>query len=87
VLFLHHFRASSVLKADIYQNFFEFAPVIAFCDAMGIEPQTVTSAQHRLPFLLNLLDSCGFIEQQINSIELSSTLSPDLQRIIKEIIS
>lgn len=52
-----------VKKAFIYENFFQFEPVQNFCDAMGIEPATSESAKHRCPFLLNILECCGILEQ------------------------
>lgn len=87
VAFLFKFGRRNIIKNDIYQNFFNYPPVIAFCDRMGIEPQTVASAQHRLPFLLNLLDSCGLLEQRISSVSLSSEPPHELRVIFEEIIN
>lgn len=62
--FLGEFPEDRVSKNDIYRGYFEFPSVIAFCDEVGIEPQTEESARHRCPFLLNVLESLGKIGQE-----------------------
>ena len=66
--FLGEFPEGPIAKADIYRGFFDFDKVVAFCDEMGIEPQTEESARHRCPFLLNILESLGRIEQATHHI-------------------
>jgi hypothetical protein len=61
--FVASFTNDVIAKSDIYGRFFHFQPVIDFCDEVGIEPQTAESAEHRCPFLLNVLESLGQIKQ------------------------
>lgn len=73
------YRIASIPKADIYDGFFDFQPVLDFCDEMGIEPATEEAARHRCPFLLNILESCGVLTQTPRTINLQSlALSGDL---------
>jgi hypothetical protein len=62
--FLGEFPDDRVAKDEIYRGYFEFPGVVAFCDEVGIEPQTEESARHRCPFLLNILESVGRLEQE-----------------------
>lgn len=72
-------RAASVQKSDIYDDFFDFQPVVDFCDEMGIEPATEEAARHRCPFLLNVLESCGVLTQSAKAVNLNAlALSGDL---------
>lgn len=66
--FLGRFPEDRISKGDIYRGFFAFPAVLAFCDEMGVEPQTVESARHRCPFLLNILESLDRIEQDTNTV-------------------
>lgn len=52
-----------VSKAQIYKEFFGYPEVLEFCDLVGIDPASEEGAKHRCPFLLNVLESIGFIEQ------------------------
>lgn len=73
------YRAASIQKTDIYDGFFDFQPVLDFCDEMGIEPATEEAARHRCPFLLNILESCGVLTQTARTINLQRlALSGDL---------
>jgi hypothetical protein len=56
-------RRASVERAEIYRDFFNAPFVKQFCDQEGIEEATEEAARHRCPFLLNVLESCGIIEQ------------------------
>jgi superfamily II DNA or RNA helicase len=56
-------RRISMERSGIYQEFFNTPFVQQFCDQEGIEEATEEAARHRCPFLLNLLESCGIIEQ------------------------
>jgi hypothetical protein len=68
-----------VEKAKIYENFFQSPSVERFCDAMGIEPGTHESAKHRCPLLLNILESCGVLEQEASHVRLLKlAISADL---------
>lgn len=62
--FLGQFPEDRVAKNDIYEGFFSFGPVVEFCNQVGIEPQTDESARHRCPFLLNILESLGRLDQE-----------------------
>jgi hypothetical protein len=66
--FLGQFPEDRVAKNDIYEGFFDFGPVIDLCNEVGIEPQTEESARHRCPFLLNVLESLGRIEQGVSHV-------------------
>ncbi|MGH6836179.1 MAG: restriction endonuclease PLD domain-containing protein [Methylocella sp.] len=68
-LLYHQERTTTVRKARIYETFFTSRPVIDFCDAVGIELQTLESAKHRCPFLINILESCQIVEQSTHDIE------------------
>lgn len=73
------YRTASIQKADIYDGFFDFQPVLDFCDEMGIEPATEEGARHRCPFLLNVLESCRVLTQTAKAINLQRlALSGDL---------
>jgi superfamily II DNA or RNA helicase len=62
-------RKKIITKNDIYQGFFK-APFIAnYCDQNGIESATDTGAEHRSPFLLNILEALGIIKQGRSDIE------------------
>ena len=52
-----------VNKTQIYKEFFGYPEVLEFCDLVGIDPASEEGAKHRCPFLLNILESIGFIEQ------------------------
>lgn len=75
----HVERARVVTKSNIYENFFQSKAVVAFCNEMGIEPATHESAKHRCPFLLNILESCGVLNQTATSITIEKlVLGPAL---------
>jgi hypothetical protein len=62
-------RKATIPKSNIYQGFFK-APFIAnYCDRNGIEAATDTGAEHRCPFLLNILEALGVIKQDRSDIE------------------
>src|SRR5690606_17010154 len=55
---------------SVYRNFFETPFVAGYCDRNGIEAATEAGAQHRCPFLLNILEAMGIIVQRVSDIEL-----------------
>ncbi len=61
-------RKQDIAKSDIYKGFFEAPFVRAFCDQNGIETATEEGAKHRCPFLLNILETLGIIEQTRTNI-------------------
>lgn len=63
-------RKKTITKRSIYDGFFKASFVATYCDQNGIETATVSDAEHRCPFLLNILESLGIIEQETSSIEL-----------------
>lgn len=62
--YLGQFPEDRVAKNDVYRGFFSFEPVVEFCNEVGIEPGTEESARHRCPFLLNILESLGKLDQE-----------------------
>jgi len=67
--FLNQFPDDQIAKNDIYRGFFNFDPVVEFCNEVGIEPGTEESARHRCPFLLNILESAGKIKQATRHVQ------------------
>lgn len=71
--FLYHIaRRKEVEKAFIYENFFEAPFVKQFMDQEGIEEATPEARVRRLPFILNLLDSIGVIDNGRQSVTVNS---------------
>ncbi len=62
-------RKKVISKANIYQGFFTAPFVANYCDQNGIDAATETGAEHRCPFLLNILESLGIIIQNRSDIE------------------
>lgn len=56
-------RNKSVQKLKVYTEFFQAPFVKAYCEMQGIDPPTDEAAKHRIPFLFNMLEVCGIIEQ------------------------
>lgn len=56
-------RKETILKADIYKGFFKAPFVKMYCEQNGIDIATEEGARHRCPFLLNILEAIGLIEQ------------------------
>ena len=63
-------RKEKISKKSIYQGFFKAPFVSRFCDQNGIEIATDSGAEHRCPFLLNILESIGILEQTQSEITL-----------------
>ncbi len=57
-------RKKKIPKRSIYEGFFKASFVAAYCDQNGIETATQSGAEHRCPFLLNILESLGIIRQR-----------------------
>lgn len=62
-------RKKIILKSSIYQGFFNAPFIASYCDQNGIEAATETGAEHRCPFLLNILEALGIIKQGRSDIE------------------
>lgn len=58
----------SSVKKDIYINFFKSPAVTKYCERNGIDPPTESGAEHRLPFLLNLLQTMGILHFEKSEI-------------------
>lgn len=61
-------RVVETPKKSIYSSFFKSPAVLEYCDRNGIEPPTNTAAEHRVPFLLNVLESIGVIRTDRSNI-------------------
>jgi len=68
-------RKLTVTKADIYRRFFASPDVAEYCDQRGIEGATEEGARHRCPFLLNVLEAIGLLEQNRNTVTLKTFLA------------
>ena len=72
-------RKQIISKADIYKGFFNSHEVARYCNQNGIEVATEEGAKHRCPFLLNVLEAIGILENRRNEVELKIFLvSPKL---------
>jgi hypothetical protein len=67
-------RRKSILKSEIYSRFFKTPFVMEYCDQEGIDTATDTSAEHRCPFLINIIDALALIDQKRDSIEVKKLL-------------
>jgi superfamily II DNA or RNA helicase len=61
-------RKAKIEKNAIYSGFFNVPFVKQYCDKNGIDIATEEGAKHRCPFLLNLLEGIGIINQDRNNI-------------------
>jgi hypothetical protein len=75
-------RKSTVTKADIYRRFFASPDVAEYCDQRGIEGATEEGARHRCPFLLNVLEAIGLLEQNRNRKTKSSVFTVTLKTFL-----
>lgn len=89
--FLYHIaRRRDVEKAFVYKNFFQAPFVKQFMDQEGIEEATPEARVRRLPFILNLLDSIGVIDNgrkfvTVNSLLLVPALVKPYRREVEEV--
>ena len=67
-------RAAQESKNVIYTTFFKSSAVQQYCDRNGIEPPTDTGAEHRIPFLLNILESMSIIRSDRSNIYVEKLL-------------
>jgi hypothetical protein len=65
-------RKAVILKSDIYNDFFEVPFIKQFLDRHGIEPASKEGTKHRIPFLFNILETIGIINQRTREIEILS---------------
>ena len=66
--FYKDLRNVPAVKKDIYKNFFKSPTVTKYCERNGIDPPTETAAEHRLPFLLNLLETMKMLHFEGSNI-------------------
>ncbi|MDR2162869.1 MAG: hypothetical protein LBO70_02845, partial [Clostridiales Family XIII bacterium] len=67
-------RIMQETKKTIYTSFFKSPTVIEYCDRNGIEPPTDTGAEHRIPFLLNVLESIGVLWSDRSNVYIEKLL-------------
>lgn len=67
-------RKKTISKAAVYSSFFKAPFVKMYCDQSGIDIATDEGARHRCPFLLNLLDSIGIVNQTRSEVVLEKFL-------------
>ena len=65
-------RKTKINKGDIYNDFFEAPFVKQYLDRHGLENPTEDVRCRRIPFLFNILESLGIINQTRSEIELLS---------------
>ena len=72
-------RQTIIPKLNIYNGFFNSQEVSRYCDQNGIDVATEEGAKHRCPFLLNILEAIGVLENSRNNVKLKLFLvSPRL---------
>jgi hypothetical protein len=62
-------RKSNIKKTDIYDDFFNAPFVKQYLDRHGLENPTAEVRCRRVPFLLNILEALGIINQTTREIE------------------
>lgn len=65
-------RKVSITKAEIYEDFFEAPFVKSYLERHGLENPTESVIVRRIPFLFNILESLGIINQGRSNIEVLS---------------
>lgn len=61
-------KTKTIQKASVYEDFFCCPFVLRYCEIKGIEVPTNEGAKHRIPFLFNILETLGIIEQRRSDI-------------------
>lgn len=61
-------KTSQLSKNKVYTDFFACPFVARYCEIKGIEVPTEEGAKHRIPFLFNILEALGIIEQRRSNI-------------------
>lgn len=62
-------RKERIKKSEIYNDFFEAPFVKAYLDRHGLETPTEEVRKRRIPFLINILDALGIINQSASEID------------------
>lgn len=68
-------RKARISKADIYNDFFEAPFVKAYLDRHGLDNPTHDVRIRRIPFLFNILEALGIINQSSREIEILSFIA------------
>lgn len=63
-------RKPKIQKSEIYTDFFEAPFVKAYLDRHGLENPTKDVRERRIPFLINILDALGIVNQLVREIEM-----------------
>jgi len=69
--YLQALNISNIPKYKIYAQFFRTRLVRKYCAEQAIPTPTQSGAEHRLPFLLNILETCGFLRIENGDIAVS----------------
>lgn len=67
-------RKRIISKSAIYAGFFSAPFVKLYCDQNGIDGATEEGARHRCPFLLNVLEAIGVLEQTRSEVSVNKFL-------------
>jgi superfamily II DNA or RNA helicase len=67
-------RKSIISKSAIYAGFFSAPFVKLYCDQNGIDGATEEGARHRCPFLLNVLEAIGVLDQTRSEVSVNKFL-------------
>lgn len=67
-------QRDNVPKNEIYQTYFELPCVNNFLNINGIGKPNASAASHRLPFLFNIAESLGILNNKRSEIEITSIL-------------
>lgn len=83
--YLYRFeRIQIISKAKIYSTFFKSPEVSRYCDQNGIEEATDEGAKHRCPFLLNILEAIGVLDNERNEVKILIFLASHQSLTLKE---
>jgi hypothetical protein len=62
-------RKAKIRKSEIYDDFFKAPFVKAYLDRHGLEEPTEEVIKRRVPFLINILDALGIVDQSTSEVE------------------
>ena len=67
-------RKKVISKSSIYSGFFNAPFVKMYCDQSGIDIATEEGAKHRCPFLVNVLEAMGVLQQDRSEVTIQKFL-------------
>ena len=67
-------RKKVISKSSIYSGFFNAPFVKMYCDQSGIDIATEEGAKHRCPFLVNVLEAIGVLQQDRSEVTIRKFL-------------